>query len=894
MTVAEVTPVQLELRADGTLFVLPRGEHPRLERAFNAGVGYGMLDLLRYGVPTGAASVMVWLRDRTRERMMEYLRLLRRGENEWPSESPEQLVKLLEGMPPLSGEEVGVGQLGEWFAELPGALRELARRECCTEEEWLSRLGDGWQQLGMICFHLAENAGERAESAPFAFLVTFVHKVGHDGRARHIPLGNAATMLANDRTALLSLLRPLQAAAEKDEFLRTLINSREVYKPCAWTARKAYRFLSVAEKVEEAGIEVRMVNLWKKQPRHVELEVRVDLAEQGGKGAPGVSIRSLLKFSPQIVLGDYRLSAEEWQQLMEGEDGLVRFRGEWVLLDKQRLQTLLESWTRASRMAHAGIPMIAGLRFLMGQTSGKSVQIPPADEGVHPVAGARLALALSNLHFGNELPNLPSDLERTLRTYQLDGVRFLSNVTEAGFGACLADDMGLGKTLQVIAWLVHLQRSGKIGGGKGAALIVTPASLLTNWQHELSRFAPQLKVVLLHPYALKRSEIALLHSNPEWLMREAHVALTTYGIATREEGLARVKYPALVLDEAQAIKTGGSQRTKAMLRYHSGRRVALTGTPVENSLTELHSLFEYLNPGLLGSVKEFHAMVSKMGEDYTQLRRLVRPFLLRRVKSDPGLLPELPAKTEVPAYCLLTPEQARLYAKEVENLRAVLAEAEASTRVMLILPILGRLKQICNHPAQYLGESYYDPALSGKFERLGHLAKRIKEAGESCLVFTQYRSIMPHLHDYLEEIFGAPGLMLHGGVAIPDRKRLVEEFQTPGGPRFFILSLRAAGTGLNLTRANHVIHFDRWWNPAVENQASDRAHRMGQQRPVMIHPLICNGTIEQNIHSILLRKTAMADSLLSGGLENLLLHLSAEELMDLVGGAVGEEHDLRE
>ena len=881
--------IQLELCADGSLSLSPRGAQPRLERAFAAGAGRGMLDLLRYGAPAGAAPVLTWLRDRTRERMAEYLRLLRLGEDTWPSLGESEAAKLLEGMPPLYGGEMSAGRLRNWFEELPRALADLACRECCSPEEWLSRLGEGWQQLGMICFHLAENAGQNAQDAPFAFLSTFVYKVGQDGKPRHLPLGNAATMLANDREALLALLRPLRRAAEMDDFLRELINSREVYKPCAWTARRALRFLGVVPQLEEAGIEVRVVNLWKKMPPRVELQVQVELAEQGhaGDGAPSVNIHSLLHFSPQIVLGDQRLSEEEWRQLLEGDDGLVRFRGEWVVLDRDRLKELLEKWSRASSMAYSGIPMITGLRFLMGQRLDPSAALPPVQQDVHPVAGARLAIALSNLHFGNEAPSVPAELQRVLRPYQQEGVRFLANVTEAGFGACLADDMGLGKTLQVIAWLAHLEKRGRIGGTAGAALVVTPASLLMNWQQELARFAPQLKVLLLHPYALSRTQISLLHSNPAELMRGMHVVLTTYGIASREEKLAReIVYPALVLDEAQAIKSEHSQRTHAMLRYGSPRRVALTGTPVENTLTELYSLFEYLNPGLLGTMKEFSTMVREMGTDYTRLRRLVRPFVLRRVKSDPSLLPDLPPKTELPAYCLLTPEQARLYAKEVENLRAVLAEPDASTRVMLVLPILGKLKQICNHPAQYLGESYYDPAASGKFERLGHVARRIRDAGESCLIFTQYRSIMPHLHDYLEEIFGAPGLMLHGEIPIPERKRLVEEFQTPGGPPFFVLSLRAAGTGLTLTRANHVVHFDRWWNPAVENQASDRAHRLGQEKPVMIHPIICTGTIEENIHGMLRKKTAMSEALFSGGMEKLLLHLSAEELLALVGGAM--------
>ena len=882
----------LELRADGTLCLTPAEQHPRLARAMAAGAGRGMLDMLRFGVPAGAAPVLTWMRDRARECMVRYLRLLRSGEApEAALElSPADLARLLGGMPPVAAGQVSAGMLGEWLRGLGPALAELARRECCTPEEWLCRLGEGWQQLGSLCFHLAENAGADAEQAPFAFLATFVHKVGQDGKPRHIPLGYAATALANDREALLSLLRPLRTAAESSPFLARLINSRDVYQPCAWSARTALAYLEATPALEAAGIEVRMVNLWKAAPPRVELEVCMDTESPGsGKpdAAPSVNIHSLVCFSPRLVLGDQRLTEDEWQALLQCDEGLVRFRGEWVRLDSARLQQLMENWRRATQMARGGIPLIAGLRFLMGRRSEALPPLPEPEDGVRMAMGARLALALSNLHFTDGPLLLPPALERTLRPYQADGVRFLAGVTEGGFGACLADDMGLGKTLQVIAWLVHLAAQQHIGPGRGAALIVTPASLLVNWQQELARFAPQLRVVTLHPYALTAHRAALLHSSPASLMHSAHVALTTYGIVAREELLSRTPYPAVVLDEAQAIKSPDSQRTRAVLRLSAPRRVALTGTPVENSLSELRSLFEFLNPGLLGSEKDFAALVRSMGSDYTPLRRLVRPFMLRRLKSDPSLLPDLPPKTEQPAWCHLTPEQARLYAHEVEALRAVLAEPDARTRLTLVLPILGRLKQICNHPAQYSGSAYYEPAASGKFLRLGQLARRIAAAGECCLVFTQYRSIIEPLHDYLESIFGTPGLTLHGGTPIADRQRFVREFQTPGGPPFFVLSLKAAGTGLTLTRARHVLHFDRWWNPAVENQASDRAHRMGQKQAVVIHPFICTGTIEANIHSMLRRKTAMADALLAGGLENLLLHLSPHELIQLMGSPVG-------
>lgn len=887
--------ISLRMAEPPRLAVVPAGCLPRLERAFAASAGRGMLDLLRFGLPVGASPLLAWMQERTRLVMMRYMRARRQGRTDEEAAalavpSGGELVHWLEGMPPLYGAAVGVECLRAWLESLFPALQKLSERECCTPVEWLCRLGEGWQQLGMLCFHLAENAGDDALDAPFAFLATFIHKVGPDGKPRHAPLGMAAQLYAGDTEALLSLLRPLRDLAEQNAFLRELIDSQAVYRPCGWGARQAYAFLEALPLVEAAGIEVRMVNLWKTRPPKAELVVQMELNEEGEPkpgsigskpdGAPSVNVHSLLHFIPQVALGDRYLSPEELEELLDVGDGLVRFRGEWVRLDREKLVKLLDSWRQATRMAAGGIPLLTGLRYLLGKRSEALPDLPLPEDRTRLAAGARLALALSRLQFGQAEPDLPERLRAILRPYQMDGVRFLVNVLEAGFGACLADDMGLGKTLQVISWLVHLQRSGKLE--QGAALIVAPASLLPNWQEELARFAPELRVITLHPYALNRSDAEYLRSNPQWLMRRAHVALTTYGIVTRQELLARREMPALVLDEAQAIKNADSARTRAVLRLASPRRVALTGTPVENSLGELRSLFEFLNPGLLGSEKEFNAMVKDMGTDYTVLRRMVRPFMLRRLKSDPALLPELPPKTEQAAYCYLTPEQAALYAHEVQNLQAVIQEPDPTTRLALVLPIFGRFKQICNHPAQYLGESYFAPERSGKMQRLGTLAGQIAAAGGACLIFTQYRSMIEPLHDYLAGIFGAPGLCLHGGTPIAERRRLVERFQHPGGPPFFILSLKAAGTGLTLTRAHHVIHFDRWWNPAVENQASDRAYRIGQKRAVVIHPMISFGTIEENIHRMLGRKSAMADALLDGGLEKLLLHLSAQELLELV------------
>ncbi len=875
----------------GRLRLTPAGKIPRLERAFGVSAGRGMLDLVQHGLPADAAPVLGWLREKARHLLMQWLRALRRGEHPGILLPPAaELAGWLESLPPIHGAPVSATHLHAWFTSLEPALHQLAERAGISPEEWLNRLGEGWQQLGMLCFHLAENGGDTAPLAPFAFLATFVHKVGQDGAARHAPLGLAPQLAGKSSSAaLLSLLQPLKQAAAQHDFLRELIDSGAVYRAEAWNARKAYQFLECIPTLEAAGIETRMVNLWRTLPPRAQLEVALeptDSTHAKPDGAPALNVASLLRFIPRVALGGHYLSDAELAELLAGEDGLVRFRGDWIRLDKEKLQHLLNSWRQAGRMAAGGIPLIAGLRYLLGHRSESLPQLPAATDEMRIVPGEQLERALSSLSLSAPELHLPPSLLHTLRPYQAEGVRFLAGVTDTGFGACLADDMGLGKTLQIIAWLSHLHQSGALE--HGAALIVAPASLLENWQQELRRFAPELRVQVLHPYALSPADAHHLRTNPAWLLRRAHVALTTYGMVTRNELLRQCSFPALVLDEAQAIKNADSQRTRAVYSLASPRRVALTGTPVENSPAELHSLFSFLTPGLLGTAKEFNSLIRQLGTDYSPLRRLIRPFTLRRLKSDPALLPELPPRSEQAAYCLLTPEQTRLYTHEVEHLRAVMAEPDPQTRLSLVLPILSRLKQICNHPAQYLGEEFYDPARSGKMMRLAQLARSIAAAGDACLVFTQYRSIMPALHDLLADIFGMPGLMLHGATPIAERQQLVSQFQQAGGPPFFILSLKAAGTGLNLTRASHVIHFDRWWNPAIENQASDRAYRIGQRRHVIIHPLICCGTIEQNIHSMLTRKSAMADALLGSGLESLLCRLFPHEILDIVGSPLSK------
>jgi len=741
-----------------------------------------------------------------------------------------------------------------------------------------------WRQVGRVCFHLAENKSD--ESRPFAFLATYTAGFGAADRLKHLPLRRALEQYAGakNRPALVRLLSPVQQAAERCDWVKKMVDSGEIYQPLAWTAERAYRFLLSASELEESGLSVQLPNWWKKRPRP---RVSVTI---GKSKSPALGIKAMLDFDVRMALGDESLSDEELARLLNGEDGLVLLKGQWVEVDREKLREAIEHWEALRQKAEDGeISFIEGMRLL----AGASADLKPEGEldqerpWAHVEAGAAMREILAGLREPGRLGAVDAGdgLGATLRPYQREGLAWLHFLAELGLGACLADDMGLGKTLQVLALLLCLRRN-KPQEIRAPALLVVPASLLGNWRSEAARFTPSLRLQFLHPAETDRETLAKIAEDPEKHLGDADLVVTTYSMVCRQEWVMTRDWSLVILDEAQAIKNPSTNQSKAVKRIPARARIVLTGTPVENRLGDLWSLFDFLNPGLLGSAQTFknflQGMQAKDRGQFGPLRRLVGPYILRRLKTDRTVIPDLPDKTETARYCNLTKTQITLYQTVVRTMESALDGADGMARRGLVLQSLMRLKQVCNHPSQLSGDGEYKASDSGKFLRLAEICEELAERQEKVLVFTQFRETIDPLAAHLAAVFGRSGLVLHGGTAVSKRQAIVNRFQDEDGPPFFILSLKAGGTGLNLTAASHVIHFDRWWNPAVENQATDRAFRIGQKRNVLVHKFITSGTVEERIDELIAGKRQLAEQVLSGGGEVNLTELPDEELLRLV------------
>jgi len=717
---------------------------------------------------------------------------------------------------------------------------------------------------GRVYFHLVES---QRDDYPFAFLATYAAGALAAGSAKHLPLKNALMEYGENSQKLLELLATVNKAARQSPFVSGLLESGEIFHPIGLYADEAHTFLKEVPIYEEAGVLCRIPNWWRRKSESVKLAINI-----GSKAPSLVGFEALVDFNVQLSLGGETITIEELQKLLSETEGLASLKGKWVEVDHARLGETLAAYEQARKMALRGdITMMEAMRMHLAPS--KSLKINQNVSAVEVSHGEWLENLLSSLRRPETIAAVSSgeNFHTVLRDYQQKGLNWLYTMRKLGLGACLADDMGLGKTVQVIALLNSLRSS-----LEEKVLLIIPASLIGNWTAEIERFAPGLTYRLIHPQ--KKNSVE------EPAEVKAGICITTYGMLGRTGWLQEVPWDIVILDEAQAIKNPGTKQTKSAKQLKAHCRIALTGTPVENRLADLWSIFDFLNQGLLGNAREFSGFAKKLKDQpdgYGRLKQVVSPFILRRLKSDKSIIADLPEKIEMKSYATLSKKQAALYMSLVKDLQRKLESSDGIERKGLVLASLMKFKQICNHPDQYLGQAAYQANESGKYDRLREICETIYAKRERVIVFTQFREITHHLADFLQTVFHHEGLVLHGQTPVAKRKDIVAKFQGPEYVPFMILSIKAGGVGLNLTAANHVIHFDRWWNPAVENQATDRAFRIGQQKNVLVHKFITRGTIEEKIDSMIEEKIKMTQEIIPDLNESWITEMDNQQLLNL-------------
>ena len=633
----------------------------------------------------------------------------------------------------------------------------------------------------------------------------------------------------------------------------------------------AFRFLrETGPLLSGAGFGVLLPDWARKARLGLKVTTRSKQAAGSGAKQPAFGMADLVDFRYELALGDETLDADDLAELARLKVPLVRLRGQWVELDDRHVQAALKFLQRRrTGTMPAADALLAGLRGVDDELEVVSVD---ADGWLGDLlsgqADQRLAPA-----------GTPASFRGELRPYQERGLAWLSFLGSLGLGGILADDMGLGKTPQTLSLLANDSTS---AGQQAPTLLICPMSLVGNWEREAERFTPDLRVHVHHGAGrLAGPELAET-------LNAADLVITTYGMVARDrEALSAIGWRRVVCDEAQNIKNSATRQAQAVRSLPAGSRIALTGTPVENRLTELWSIMEFTSPGLLGPAEKFRTAyaipIERSGdaEATARLKRITGPFILRRLKTDKTIISDLPDKLEMKIWCNLTPEQASLYQATVTDMLAKIEAADGIERRGLVLATMARLKQACNHPAHLLGDGSRLDGRSGKLARLEEICDEVVAGGEKALCFTQYAEFGRMLQPYLAARLGCPVLYLHGGTPKKQRDGMVSRFQAITDPAVFILSLKAGGTGLNLTAANHVIHIDRWWNPAVEDQATDRAFRIGQRKDVQVRKFVCVGTVEERIDAMIEEKKALAERIVGTG-ESWLTELSVAELRQVI------------
>ncbi len=787
----------------------------------------------------------------------------------------EEINGFLTNIPYFPGWEfVDSNRIKEIIIELNKALLiELNEYKGSVSSYLISKSPD-IKLVGRVFFHLVEN---KTGEAPFAFLATYSSGVTDMGKSKHLPLKNALIEYKNDEEKLLTLLSTVNKAAQKSEFITEIINSGEIFHPLGLSTNDAYTFLKEIPLYEESGILCRIPNWWLNRSNKAKISVSV-----GNKTPSILGREALVDFNIMIALGGEKISVNEVKKLLAESEGLAFIKGKWVEVNHNSLNEVLKAYQHAQKFIESGsMSVIEALQFQLN--ASKTLKISDDSVAVEISNGEWLKSVIGKLTSPEKIApiDIGTDFRAVLRAYQAKGLNWLNYMKTLELGACLADDMGLGKTIQVLA-LLNSIRDIK----EEKALLIVPASLISNWANEVLKFAPSIKFCILHPSEEKSLQLSgkKFNLNADLLSAGYELYITTYGMLTKYEWLKTFEWDTVIIDEAQAIKNPDTKQTKEVKKLKAKHRIALTGTPIENRLTDLWSIFDFLNKGLLGSVKEFKSFSKRLqekSEGYLQLRKVVSPFFLRRLKTDKTIIGDLPEKIEMKTYSALSKKQAVLYDAYLKELIDKLDNSEGIQRKGLILASLMKFKQICNHPDQYLGQKVYAENESGKYAVLREICETIYEKRERVLVFTQFKEITEPLRAFLESVFQHKGLVLHGETAIKKRKDIVASFQDAAYIPFLVLSIKAGGVGLNLTAANHVIHFDRWWNPAVENQATDRAFRIGQKKNVIVHKFITKGTIEEKIDVMIEQKNKLTAEIIPAAQENWITEMDNKQLIEL-------------
>ncbi len=782
-----------------------------------------------------------------------------------------ELDRMLENAPLMTGSEYLSSELLEdiWLRLNSGFQKEI-KGYGGTVEDFIKTYSPDVHLVGRVFFHLVES---KKEDYPFAFLATYSTGLNKEGISKHLPLKYALEEYGKDSERLLELLSTVNIAAKESPLIAGLLENGELFHPLAWSAKEAFTFLKEIPVYERSGILCRIPNWWKGAASSLKLHINV-----GDTQPSYLGMDALLSFDARLLLGDTPISEEEARRLIQSSEGLAFIKNRWVAVDPERLQQTLAAYEKARKMIKEGnFSLRDALRM---QLNPKSILDLPADgEVVYVSNGEWLESVIRKLRDPDLIVSAePGEtFKADLRTYQQRGVNWLCFLDSLQFGICLADDMGLGKTVQILALLNIL----KSRNHRQASLLVIPASLIFNWSQEIKRFTPDIEFFVAHPEAGPDKKV---EPKDKESLDKLDLIITTYSLVQKYEWLQGYNWDYIILDEAQAIKNPGTKQARTIKKFRARNRLAMTGTPLENRLSDLWSLFDFINPGLLGSSQEFTQFTKRLKQDpdgYARLRKVISPYILRRLKTDKSVISDLPEKVEMKTYASLSKKQIILYKDMVRELRDMLETTEGIRRKGVILSSLMKFKQLCNHPDQYLGTGGYEEHDSGKFARLREICETIHDKREKVLVFTQFREMTEPLKAFLEGIFGRKGLVLHGSTPVGKRKEIVEQFQGWQYIPFIVLSLKAGGVGLNLTEANHVIHFDRWWNPAVENQATDRAFRIGQKRNVVVHKFITKGTIEEKIDMMLEGKSKLLQEVIQSSSEAWITEMDNKKLIEL-------------